>query len=169
MAILDYTGIKKEGAAAIVPELGKLLADLQIFYANMRGFHWNIKGKSFFALHAKFEEQYDYLADKIDEIAERILMLGGTPENNFSEYLKISSIKEISGVCCKTEIINSILDSYRTIIAKERSIISLAGKYNDEATTSLLSDYLKEQEKTVWMLASYLATQCTDSQCTDSK
>ncbi|MDR1592923.1 MAG: DNA starvation/stationary phase protection protein [Prevotellaceae bacterium] len=163
MAIVDYTGIKKEGAAAIVPELGKLLADLQIFYANMRGFHWNIKGKAFFALHAKFEDQYDYLADKVDEVAERILMLDGTPENNFSEYLKISSIKEVSGVSCEIEILNSILDSYKTIIAKERSIASIAAKYNDEATVSLLSDYIKEQEKTVWMLVSYLAAQCKDA------
>jgi starvation-inducible DNA-binding protein len=163
MAVIDYTGIKKEGAAAIVPELGKLLADLQIFYANMRGFHWNIKGKAFFALHAKFEDQYDYLADKVDEVAERILMLGGTPENNFSEYLKISSIKEVSGVRCETEILNTILASYRTIITKERSIVSLAGKYDDEATTSLLSDYIKEQEKTIWMLVSYLEPQCKDS------
>jgi starvation-inducible DNA-binding protein len=162
MAIVNYTGIKEEGAAAIVPELGKLLANLQIFYANMRGFHWNIKGKAFFALHAKFEDQYDYLADKVDEVAERILMLGGTPENNFSEYLKISSIKEISGVCCEIEIVNSILDSYKTIIAEERSIACLAGEHCDEATVSLLSDYIKEQEKTVWMFASYLATQCKD-------
>lgn len=162
MTITDYTGIKKEGAAAIVSELGKLLADLQIFYANMRGFHWNIKGKLFFVLHEKFEEQYDSLADKIDEIAERILAMNGTPENNYSQYLKISSIKEVSGVSCEVEIINSILDSYKAIIAKERAIISLAGNYKDEATISMLSDYLIDQEKTVWMFASFLSTQCKD-------
>jgi starvation-inducible DNA-binding protein len=162
MTITDYTGIKKEGAEAIVSELGKLLADLQILYANMRGFHWNIKGKSFFALHSKFEDQYDYLAEKIDEVAERILMLNGTPENNYSHYLKISSIKEISGISCEIEILNAILSSYGTIIAKERAIISLAGNYNDEATASMLSDYIKEQEKTIWMLVSYISAQCKD-------
>jgi starvation-inducible DNA-binding protein len=163
MTIIDFTGIKKEGADAIVSKLSGLLADLQIFYANMRGFHWNIKGKSFFMLHQKFEDQYDYLADKVDEVAERILMLDGTPENNFSHYLKISSIKEVSGVSCKTEILNSILDSYRIIIAKEREIISLANKYGDEATVSMLSDYIKGQEKTIWMLTSYLTVSCNDS------
>jgi starvation-inducible DNA-binding protein len=163
MKVIDYTGIKKEGAAAIVSELGVLLADFQIFYANMRGFHWNIKGKSFFALHAKFEEQYDYLAEKVDEVAERILMLDGTPENNFSQYLTVSTIKEISGVSCEIEIVNVVLDSYKTIIAKERSIVNLANQYGDDATASLISDYIKEQEKTVWMLVAFLGSQCESS------
>jgi starvation-inducible DNA-binding protein len=163
MVTIDFTGIKKEGADAIISELGYLLADYQIFYANTRGFHWNIKGKSFYLLHEKFENQYDDLAEKIDEIAERILMLGGTPENNYSQYLKVSSIKEVSGVGCETEILNSVLDSYRTIIAKEKAIISLANKYSDDVTANMLSDYIKGQEKTIWMLVSYLATSCKDS------
>ncbi|MDR2383293.1 MAG: DNA starvation/stationary phase protection protein [Prevotellaceae bacterium] len=160
MVVIDYTGIKKEGAAAIVAGLGILLADLQVFYANMRGFHWNIKGKSFFALHAKFEEQYDDIAEKVDEVAERILMLGGTPENSYSQYVKVASLKEVSGVNCEIEIVNSILDSYKTIIARERAMIALANEYNDEATVSLMSDYIKEQEKTVWMLVAFLEAQC---------
>jgi starvation-inducible DNA-binding protein len=160
MAITDYTGIKKEGAAALVSELNKLLADMQVFYANMRGFHWNIKGKSFFTLHPIFEEQYDYLADKIDEIAERILALGGTPENNYSHYLKISPIKEVSGICCEDEILNSILDSYKTIIAKERAVIVLADEYSDSATTNMLEDYIMGQEKYIWMFSAFLAVQC---------
>jgi starvation-inducible DNA-binding protein len=163
MGNVDYTGIKKEGAETIVSALSNLLADFQIFYANMRGFHWNIKGKSFFLLHEKFENQYDYLAEKVDEVAERILMLGGTPENNYSQYLKVAAIKEVSGVCCETEILNSILDSYKTIIAKERAIIELAGKYHDEATISLLSGYIEGQEKTIWMFNAFLATACKDS------
>jgi starvation-inducible DNA-binding protein len=163
MVTIEFTGIKKEGADAIIAELGNLLADFQIFYANMRGFHWNIKGKSFYLLHGNFENQYDDLAEKVDEIAERILMLGGTPENNYSKYLTVAAIKEVSGVSCETEILNSILDSYKTIIAKERAIIKLAAEYNDESTANLLSDYIKGQEKTIWMLVSYLAPCCKES------
>jgi starvation-inducible DNA-binding protein len=163
MSVIDFTGIKKERADAIVTKLNDLLANFQILYANMRGFHWNIKGKQFFTLHKKFEDQYDYLSDKIDEIAERILALGGTPENNFSHYLKVSSIKEVSGLCCEDEIVNSILDSYRTIIAKERAIVSLASDSNDESTVNMFGDYLEEQEKTVWMFASFSAVSCKGS------
>ncbi|MDR1183158.1 MAG: DNA starvation/stationary phase protection protein [Bacteroidales bacterium] len=160
MSVINFTGIKKEEAGAIVSKLGDLLANVQVFYANMRGFHWNIKGKQFFTLHKQFEDQYDYLSDKIDEIAERILALGGTPENNFSQYLKISSIKEISALCCEDEIVKSLLDSYKIIIAKEREIVSLASDCNDEATVNMFGDYLEDQEKTVWMFDSFLAVPC---------
>ncbi|MDR1130277.1 MAG: DNA starvation/stationary phase protection protein [Prevotellaceae bacterium] len=162
MSIIEFTGIKKKEADALVSKLDDLLANVQIFYANMRGFHWNIKGKQFFTLHKQFEDQYDYLADKIDEIAERILALGGVPENNFSHYLKISSIKEVSGISCENEIVSSILNSYKTVIAKEREIVSLASDCKDEATVNMFGNYLEDQEKTVWMFASFLTVLCKD-------
>jgi starvation-inducible DNA-binding protein len=162
MTVTDYTGIKKEGAEAIVLVLSGLLADLQIFYANMRGFHWNIKGKSFFALHAKFEEQYDSIAEKVDEVAERMLMLGGTPENNYSHYLNLATVTEVSGISCDAEIVSSILDSYKIIIAKERVIAKVASERGDEVTASLMTDYLKEHEKTVWMLVAFLEARCKE-------
>jgi starvation-inducible DNA-binding protein len=163
MTTIDFTGIKKEGADAIVSELGGLLADFQVFYANMRGFHWNIKGKQFFTLHEKFEDQYNYIADKIDDIAERIMALSGTPENNFSHYLRVSSIKEISGVNGENEILQCILDSYKVIIAKERAISDLAGAYKDQATVNMLDDYIQNQEKTVWLFVSFLTEKSKDS------
>ena len=73
-------------------QLSQLLADIQVAYTNLRGFHWNIKGREFYVLHSKFEDIYNDLNEKADEIAERILMLGETPAHNYSEYLKISKI-----------------------------------------------------------------------------
>jgi starvation-inducible DNA-binding protein len=163
MTTIDFTGIKKEGADAIVSELGGLLADFQIFYTNVRGLHWNIKGRSFFTLHKQFEDQYNYISERADEIAERILMLSGVPENNYSHYLKVSSIKEISGVSCEDEAVNCILDSYKVIIAKERAILDLADAYKDEATVSLLSNYIQDQEKTVWMLVASRSASCKET------
>jgi len=160
MTTLDVTGIKQDSANAVIAKLNELLADFQVFYTNMRGFHWNIKGSSFFTLHAKFEEQYDNLAEKVDEIAERILMLGGTPANKFSDYLKTSAIKEVSDISCSEKAVNNILETYKVIIAKEREIMDLAGSKGDEATNALMSDYIREQEKTVWMLVSYLTSTC---------
>jgi starvation-inducible DNA-binding protein len=162
MTTIDFTGIKREGADAIVSELGGLLADFQIFYTNVRGLHWNIKGKLFFTLHKQFEDQYGYIAERVDEIAERILALSGVPENNYSHYLKVSSIKEISGVTCEDDAVNCILDSYKVIIAKERAILDLADAYKDEATVNMLGDYIQDQEKTVWMFAAFLSAGCKE-------
>ncbi|HHV04468.1 MAG: DNA starvation/stationary phase protection protein [Bacteroidales bacterium] len=156
METLDYISLNKKGILPVVEELQKLLADIQIFYTNLRGFHWNVKGKQFFMLHEKFEEIYDDMNEKADQVAERILMLGHTPANNYSEYLKISQIKEVSGMSDGKEIIEVILDSFKMLMLRERTVLEKTGKVNDEVTVAMMSDYLKEQEKTVWMLVATL-------------
>ena len=100
MKTLDYLHLDEKKVESVVAALKQLLADYQIFYTSLRGFHWNVKGKGFFTLHAKYEELYNDAAEKIDEIAERILQLGYTPENRFSEYLKTSNIKEDGNLPC---------------------------------------------------------------------
>ena len=85
MNTLSYLGLDENKVQPVVKGLAQLLADFQVFYANLRGLHWNVKGKRFFSLHAKYEELYNDAAEKVDEIAERLLQLGATPKNRFSE------------------------------------------------------------------------------------
>ena len=155
MKTLDYLQLNASATDNVVKSLQQLLADFQVYYTNLRGFHWNIQGPDFFVLHSKFEDLYNDAADKIDEIAERILTLGGVPANKFSDYLKISKIKEVGEVNCGSEALKNIRDSYKYLIGEERTILSLASEAGDEVTVALLSDYLKEQEKLVWMLCAY--------------
>jgi len=161
MKTLDYIHLDEEGAGKLVTGLQQLLADYQLFYTNLRGFHWNIKGHGFFVLHSKFEEIYDDAAEKVDEIAERILMLGGTPVNTFSQYLKTAKVKEVSGVSCGEEALKNVLDTYSLLIEEERALLAAASVIGDEASASLMSDYLKAQEKTVWMLVAFSTRDCT--------
>ena len=100
MKTLDYLHLDENAAGKLVQSLQQLLADFQVHYMNLRGFHWNIKGHGFFVLHTKFEELYDDAAEKVDQIAERILQLGGVPSNKFSEYLKVAKIAEVDHVSC---------------------------------------------------------------------
>ena len=160
MKTLDYLHLDASAVSNVVASLKQLLADYQVFYTNLRGFHWNIKGHGFFVLHGKFEDMYNNAAEKVDELAERILMLGGEPENKFSEYLKVARVKEVSGVSCGDEALKHILDTYGLLIGEERKLLSLASEAGDEATVALMSDYLKEQEKLVWMLAAYSTCDC---------
>ncbi|RHJ95040.1 Dps family protein [Parabacteroides bouchesdurhonensis] len=163
MKTLDFIHLNESAANNVVSALQQLLADYQVFYTNLRGFHWNIKGHGFFVLHSKFEELYDDAAEKVDELAERILMLGGTPVNKFSEYLKVARVKEVSDVSCGDDALKNILDTYSQFIAEERKLLSLASEAGDEATVALMSDYLKEQEKLVWMLIAYSSCDCKKS------
>lgn len=155
MKTLEYTRLNASAVENVVSGLKKLLADYQVFYTNLRGFHWNIKGNQFFVLHEKFEEMYNDAAEKVDEIAERILMLGSAPDNKFSDYLKVAGVAEVSGVSCVDEALKNVLDTYSVLIGQEREILAQASEANDEVTVSLMSDYLKEQEKLVWMLVAY--------------
>lgn len=157
MKTLDYTQLEAKTAKNVAEELQTLLADFQVFYTNMRGFHWNVKGRGFYQLHELFEKMYDDAAEKIDEIAERILMLGEVPAHNFSHYLKASQIKESGVVNDPDEIVKLILESLKILISQERKVLDLAAEGSDEVTVAMISDFLTEQEKSVWMLTSYLA------------
>ena len=160
MKTLDYLNLNEAKALNIVAGLQQLLADFQVHYTNLRGFHWEIKGRGFFVLHEKFESMYDDAAAKIDEIAERILTLGGTPENKFSEYLKVARVPEVSGVSRSSEAVENVLATYKHFIAEERKLIDLANEANDAVTADLLTGYLKEQEKLVWMLVAFNTRSC---------
>jgi len=153
----NIIGIDKEKAAELSRELNDLLANYQLFYQNLRGLHWNIKGKEFFELHLKFEEFYNDAVIKVDEIAERILTLEGEPFHTYSDYLKTAEIKEEKNVVNGKQGVEIIINNFKILIAKERSILSLASNADDEGTVSLMSDYISQTEKTLWMLNSYLS------------
>ncbi len=156
MKQLNVIGIEPQHAKQLAERLNELLANYQIMYMNVRGFHWNIRGESFFELHAKFEETYNDLLLKVDEIAERILTLGQRPLHAYSTYIKTSQIEETKDIHDGKACVREILDSYRILIQLQREIFTLAGEVGDEGTASLMSDYIKEQEKTSWMLTAYL-------------
>lgn len=155
MKTFDFSHLEEAKVKGVVNGLNQLLADFQVYYTNLRGFHWNIKGHSFFTLHSQFEKMYDDVAEKVDEIAERLLMLGATPDNKFSEYLKIAKIKEVGNVSDEKEILNIVLQNISYLIQSERALLATASEAGDEVTVALMSDYLKEQEKAVWMLVAY--------------
>ena len=160
MKTLDYLHLDENAVQSVVKGLAQLLADYQIFYTNLRGFHWNIKGHGFFVLHSKFEEMYDDAAAKVDELAERMLMLGGQPDNRFSEYLKVAKLPEITNVSCGDEALKNVLETYGYLIGEERKLLAVAQEAADETTAAMMSGYIEGQEKLVWMLVAYYGGDC---------
>jgi starvation-inducible DNA-binding protein len=157
MANLNQIGLDPKSSELLADKLNQLLANYQIFYINTRGFHWNIKGDKFFELHAKFEELYNDLFIKIDEIAERILTLGHTPLHSYEDYLANASIEAAKNISDGNKCVKSILSSYNTILPIQRELLELSGDTNDEGTNALMSDYIREQEKLVWMYNAFLS------------
>ena len=156
MKNIDAIGLDKVKSKLLADKLNILLANYSIFYQNTRGYHWNIKGEKFFELHVKFEELYNDLVLKIDEVAERILTLSHTPNHNYSDYRSVSEIKESDQISDGTKAVEDILSSFQVIIVLQRELLEISADADDEGTNALMSDYIREQEKLVWMYSSYL-------------
>jgi starvation-inducible DNA-binding protein len=155
MKKVNAVGIDEGKASQLIEKLNELLSNYSIFYQNVRGFHWNIKGEKFFELHVKFEELYGDLLVKIDEVAERILTLGHTPKHSYSDYSKYSKIKESAYISDGMDAIKNILQSLSIVIGIQRELLRLSAEAQDEGTNALMSDYIRSQEKLVWMYTAF--------------
>lgn len=153
---MNEIGLDKQKTIQLTEKLNNLLADYMVFYQNSRGLHWNIKGDKFFELHLKFEELYTNLLLKVDELAERILTLGATPLHTFTDYESFAKIKSIKDVSNGNQGVQSILNAFQILLITQRELLYLSADAEDEGTNALMSDYIREQEKLVWMYSSYL-------------
>lgn len=154
--ILNSIGLDTEKTKGLAEELNHLLANFQLYYQNLRGIHWNIKGRAFFDLHVKFEELYTDANLKVDEIAERILTLGATPLHTFEDYTKAAKVPVGKNISKDEKAVQLIVDSLSELLKIERSILETSDEANDEGTNSMMSDFITQQEKTVWMMKAWL-------------
>jgi starvation-inducible DNA-binding protein len=149
---MNYIGFSEQKVEYTVEELNLLLANYQVYYQNLRNFHWNVTGQNFFDLHARFEELYTDAREKIDEIAERILTLRKRPMSSLSDYLAAASIQEAKVVDDDTEMVDTILINHRILIENMRSVLAQADKITDEGTIDMIGSFLANLEKKSWML-----------------
>ena len=154
--LLNSIGLDQEKTKQIANDLNTLLANFQIYYQNLRGIHWNIKGKRFFDLHVKFEELYNDANMKVDEIAERVLTLGETPLHTFDDYISNAKVPVGKNVSQDEDSVRLIVNSLVELLKIERNILNKADEANDEGTNSMMSDFITEQEKTIWMMKAWL-------------
>lgn len=153
---LNSIGLNENKAKDLAKDLNNLLANFQVYYQNLRGVHWNIKGKRFFDLHVKFEELYTDANLKVDAIAERILTLGSTPLHTFDDYAKIAKVPVGKNVSEDDKTVKLVVDSLTELLNIEREILHKSDELNDEGTNAMMSDLITEQEKTVWMFKAWL-------------
>lgn len=137
-------------------KLNTLLASYQVHYQNLRSLHWNVKGANFFELHLKYEELYNRTQEIIDELAERILTLGFAPLSTFSDYLKESVIQENKIITEGKEGMSYLLKAQESLLHLEKELLAEAGDVQDEGTSALMSDLIREKEKTNWMFKAWL-------------
>jgi len=156
MMKLNTLGLPIEKTNELITDLNVLLANFQVYYQNLRGLHWNIRGRRFFELHVKFEELYNDSQLKIDLIAERVLTLGGTPLHTFADYIALNKLNVGKNINNDEEAVKLVVESLASLLQIERKILEESGEINDEGTNSMMSDFITEQEKTIWMMKAWL-------------
>ena len=154
-SVIDI-GIPEKERARIAEGLSKLLADTFTLYLTTHNFHWNVKGPMFQTLHLMFEAQYNELWLALDAIAERIRALGFPAPGTYSQYAKLSSIKETQGVPEAKEMIRILVSGQEAVARTARKIFPVVDKSSDEPTADLLTQRMQVHEKTAWMLRSLL-------------
>ena len=133
------------------------LANLHILYAKAHNYHWNVEGKQFFSVHAKLEEIYEHIADEIDEVAERILIIGQRPSSSLAAYLKLATLQEAAAESISGEAaVKGLLSDIRELAAQLKTGIKTAQDAGDEVTADLLIGSLAYYEKTAWMFGAFL-------------
>jgi len=140
----------------LVKSLNQLLADYQLYYQNLRGFHWNIKGHLFFQLHDKFEELYREASETVDEIAERIRSLGATPLHTLEDYTQHAQIRSSKDISDGEQAVQLTLENSQVLLQDLKAVLELLEGEEDEATLTLVSDQITITEKRIWMLKAFL-------------
>ncbi len=149
-------GLDPQSITKTVEGLNNLLADMQVFYQNVRGFHWNVKGSEFYDFQVKFAELYTGLQLKIDDVAERILTLGGRPLHTYESYLAKTDVHAVKDISSGPEALKHCVAALSVLLLRERALLQLSIEVGDIGTSALMSDCIKEQEKTVWKYRTYM-------------
>ncbi|MBT0609166.1 Dps family protein [Aequorivita echinoideorum] len=149
---MNYLNLDKKKITATAEQMNILLADYHMYYQKLRNFHWNVVGPNFFDLHIKFEEMYEDAKIKVDEIAERILTLRFQPTSNFTDYLKISNLKESPSETKDTEMVKILLEDHGLLLKQMRKVVEKADAAGDEGTIDMIGSFIADLEKVSWML-----------------
>jgi starvation-inducible DNA-binding protein len=154
--LANHLKLDNKAMSNLNDKLNDLLSDYHVFYQSVRGFHWNVKGENFFELHKKFEKLYDLLIENIDDLAERVNTIGFNPLHAYSDYLKNSIHKEITGVSDGNECVKHVVAGLGILAHSGREVANMAGDAGDIATADLLTKFVGDLEKRMWMFTMYL-------------
>lgn len=149
-------GISEADRKELALGLSRLLADTYTLYLKTHNYHWNVTGPMFQTLHLMFETQYNELALAVDLVAERIRALGVYAPATYSQFVKLSSIKEEDTIPAAQDMIRNLVQGQEAVIRTARALLPIADKATDESTTDLLTQRLQLHEKTAWMLRSLI-------------
>lgn len=141
---------------AVTKGLSCLLANTYLLYLKTQNFHWHVTGPNFYSLHKMFEDQYEALAEAVDVLAERLRAMSARAPASFTEFLKLTTLKEATGNYTASNMINELFRDHQAIAKQLEELFAIADASGDEVTLDLLIQRKTEHDKTAWMLKSSL-------------
>ena len=149
------TGIAEDKKVEIAKNLSRLLAETYTLYLKTHKYHWNVTGPMFQTLHTMFETQYTELALAVDQIAERIRVMGVKSPGSYQEFVELSSVKDDPSTDISSKaMLSNLLKDHEQVVRTSKEILPVLSGANDEGTTSLLGARIEYHEKTAWMIKS---------------
>lgn len=140
----------------LIQELNKQVSTWSVLYAKLHNYHWYVKGNQFFTLHAKFEELYNESTLHMDEIAERVLTLGGEPTATLKQHLAESVVDEANGTEKANQMVQTLVEDFDKTMKSLKKGMELAAKDSDDMTEDMLNAVYQSVEKHQWMLNAFL-------------
>lgn len=140
----------------LIELVNKQVTNWTVLYTKLHNFHWYVKGPNFFTLHAKFEELYNEAALHVDELAERLLALGGEPVATLRESLELASVNEAGNGQTAEQMVQTIVEDFEILTLELKKGIELADQSGDETTGDMLLAIHQSLEKHLWMLNAFL-------------
>ncbi|GIP22723.1 MULTISPECIES: Dps family protein [Paenibacillus] len=152
----NSTQIVNAAGTELEKKLNRQVANWTVLYTKLHQFHWYVKGPNFFTLHAKFEELYTEAAEYLDEIAERLLAIGGRPVATLRESLELASVQEADGQTSADQMVEAVIQDFKLLVSELKEGMSTAEEADDEASADLLLGIQAALDKHIWMLSAYL-------------
>lgn len=150
-------GIPVKDLQAVANELQKVLADEFVLYTKTRNYHWNVEGDNFMELHKFFETQYEELDEIMDEVAERIRMLGHYSEARLKDFIQLTRLDEPAYTSDQKQQLQNLLSDHEILIqALRKDINAFSDQYKDLGSADFVTGLLRHHEKSAWFIRSYL-------------
>lgn len=137
-------------------QLNQQIANWNVLYTKLHRFHWYVKGPLFFTLHAKFEELYNEAGVVVDQLAERLLAIGGQPVATMKEYLETATLLETNNETKASEMVAALVADYKQMKDELASLANLAEENHDIITNDMATGLIESLDTHIWMLTAYL-------------
>jgi starvation-inducible DNA-binding protein len=153
----NHNSLPDPTKAKMVETLNQQLADSLDLYAQTKQAHWNVKGKDFYQLHLLFDAHAEHVEDWIDQIAERVTMIGGYATGTVRMSAAASRLPEFpTDITEGMEYVSALVERWGNYASTVRAAIDVADEFEDKDSADLFTDISRQADMDLWFLEAHI-------------